>query len=232
MTKPIERPGAKARAGARAPAPKRLPWMDPFLAALAETGVVRHACRTVGIGSTTAYHAKNRDMPFASEWDRAQPPLEFRRNAIAEARQASSVRRRLWQASFLEALAETSNVTVSAARANIPARTVYKLRRESAAFAGQWRAALLEGYDHLEMELLGYLRDPAPARKMDVAAALRLLAAHRETVERERALNEEDDEQAVRDSIDAFLEGMRQRRLANEAILLEADTDDTDDVAG
>jgi hypothetical protein len=56
---------------------------------------------------------------------------------------------------------------------------------------------------------------------MDVPPAIRLLAAHRATVERERALLDEEDEQAVRDSIDAFLEGMRQRRLANEAILLE-----------
>lgn len=223
MTKPSKRRGAKTRAGAIECPPKRLPWMDPFIAALAVTGVVRHACQAVGIGSTTAYGARDRDTRFADEWKRALPPGECRRNAIAEARQASFVRRKHWQTCFLEALAETSNVTASAACAGIPARTVYKLRRESAEFAGKWRAALLEGYDHLEMELLGYLRDPAPERKMDVAAALRLLAAHRETVERERALREEDDEQAVRDSIDAFLEGMRQRRLANAAILLEAE---------
>ena len=76
------------------------------------------------------------------------------------------------------------------------------------------------------MELLGYLRAPQPGRKMDVAAALRLLGAHRETVERRRALAEDEDEQAVLDSIDAFLEDMRQRRLANEAILIEAESGD------
>jgi hypothetical protein len=79
---------------------------------------------------------------------------------------------------------------------------------------------LREGYDNLEIELLGYLRNPDPARKMDVAAAVRLLAAHRAAVERERALEGEEDEQAVLDSIDAFLEGMRERRIANEAALL------------
>ena len=42
------------------------------------------------------------------------------------------------------------------------------------------------------------------------------------TVERERALEDEEDEQAVLDSIDTFLEGMRQRRLANETRLIEA----------
>ena len=131
-----------------------------------------------------------------------------------------------WVPAFLEALAETSNVTASADRVNVPTRTVYKLRREDADFAARWLAALHEGYDNLEMELLGYLRAPQPGRKMDVAAALRLLAAHRETVERRRALAEDEDEQAVLDSIDAFLEDMRQRRLANEAILIEAESGD------
>jgi hypothetical protein len=66
---------------------------------------------------------------------------------------------------------------------------------------------------------------------MDVPSALRLLAAHRATVERERALREDDDEQAVLDSIDSFLEDMRQRRLANTAILAgtgKAANDDAD----
>ena len=61
---------------------------------------------------------------------------------------------------------------------------------------------------------------------MDVAAALRLLAAHRETVERRRALNAEDDEQATLDSIDRFFEDMRQRRRANSAVLTEAENGD------
>jgi hypothetical protein len=64
---------------------------------------------------------------------------------------------------------------------------------------------------------------------MDVASALRLLAAHRATVERLRALTAEDDEQATLDSIDQFFEDMRQRRLANNAILLEAETGDDEE---
>jgi hypothetical protein len=136
---------------------------------------------------------------------------------------------RHWRTYFLQALAETSNVARSAAAVGAAPSRAYKLRREDPAFAALWRAALLEGYDHLEMEVLGYLRDTQPARKMDVASALRLLAAHRETVARERALREDDDEQAVLDSIDQFIEDMRQRRLANGAILLEARRDDGDD---
>jgi hypothetical protein len=58
---------------------------------------------------------------------------------------------------------------------------------------------------------------------MDVAASLRLLAAHRETVERRRSLTEDEDEQEVLDSIDRFIDEMRERRAANEAILTETE---------
>ena len=108
----------------------------------------------------------------------------------------------------------------------MPARTVYQHRRDDPAFAAKWLVALREGYDNLEIELLGYLRAPGLKRKMDVASALRLLAAHRETVARERALAEEENEQAVLESIDAFIEEIRQRRAANAAILIETAGDD------
>ncbi|MCB2088524.1 MAG: hypothetical protein R3E18_07080 [Sphingomonadaceae bacterium] len=126
-----------------------------------------------------------------------------------------------WRSYFLQALAATSNVSAAAEEAGVSISRAYKARREHPDFARQWREALLEGYEHLEMEVLGYLRDPDPKRKMDVANALRLLAAHRETVAKERAYREEEDEQAVLESIDAFIEDMRQRRFANEAILAE-----------
>jgi len=131
-----------------------------------------------------------------------------------------------WRTYFLQALAETSNVTQSAARAGASPSRAYKARREDARFAAQWRAALLEGYDHLELEVLGYLRNPDPKHKMDVASAVRLLTMHAATVARERALREDEDEQEVLDSIDQFIEEMRERRAANAAILIEADPDD------
>ena len=201
---------------------QRLAWEQAFLAALAKGQSVRKAAKAAGVAASTAYWHRNHSERFACAW----------RQACATAGKGEpkpvngALRSPHWRKAFLEALAETSNVTASAARVNVPARTVYKLRREDADFAARWLAALHEGYDNLEMELLGYLREPEPQRKMDVAAALRLLAAHRDTVERRRALMEEDDEQAVRASIDAFLEGMRQRRLANEAILIEAEARD------
>lgn len=126
-----------------------------------------------------------------------------------------------WIPRFLAALAETSNVSASALRARVPLATVYKVRRSDAAFRALWQQALNEGYDNLEMELLGHLRDPESTRKMDVTAALRLLAAHRETVARERALREDDDEEEVLKSIDRFIDDIQRRRAANAAVLAE-----------
>lgn len=122
-----------------------------------------------------------------------------------------------WRTYFLQALAATSNVTASAKEAGVSPSRAYKARREQPDFAAQWRDALHEGYEHLEMEVLAYLRGNDPERKLDVANAIRLLAAHRDTVARMRALEEEGDEQDVLDSIDAMIDQMRRRSLAAQA---------------
>jgi hypothetical protein len=206
-------------------------WASPFLEALARSGCVRQAVREAPVNRGSVYHRRRSNSEFALAWDDAVaaaevgapdacPPtaqLEFAGPAVAN-----------WRRRFLEALAETSNVTASAERANVPVRKIYKLKRENPQFAAGWLAALHEGYDQLEMELLGYLRDPRPLRKMDVSGAIRVLGAHREIIERRRALAGEDD-QATVEALDAFFEGLRQRRLANEAILkLPHDVDDTE----
>lgn len=127
-----------------------------------------------------------------------------------------------WSAVFLAELAATSNVTAAARVAGVATRVVYETRRQDAEFARAWRSALCEGYDALEMALLYRLRvgelKPLPgakrARSFDNATALRLLAAHRETVARERAVREEEDADAILASINAKLEKMRERWLA------------------
>jgi len=133
-----------------------------------------------------------------------------------------------WRTYFLQTLAETSNVSLSAQKAGISPSRAYKARREDADFAAAWRAALLEGYDHLEMEALGYLRAGDSSRKFDVASAIRLLTMHRETVALERARTDDSDEQSVLDSIDAVIEKMRERRAANAAVLAETEVGDGD----
>lgn len=124
-----------------------------------------------------------------------------------------------WRTYFLQALAETSNVRASASAAGISPSRAYKARREDADFAGAWRAALLEGYDHLEMEALGYLRAGDPSRKFDVASAIRLLTMHRATVAAERAQAGDPGEPSALDAIDAMIEQMRRRRAANAALI-------------
>lgn len=93
-----------------------------------------------------------------------------------------------WVKPFLAALAETSNVSRAAKLAGVNASTVYDARRRNRAFAEKWQAALCEGYDNLEMDLLCRLREgelkPSPGakrstRSYDNAVALRLLMAHR-----------------------------------------------------
>lgn len=116
-----------------------------------------------------------------------------------------------WRTYFLQTLAATSNVSAAAQKAGVSVSRAYKARREHPDFAGQWRAALLEGYEHLEMEVLGYLRDPNPERKMDVANALRLLTAHKETIASERAVRTNVSAAEIRDSIDRKVEEIRLR---------------------
>jgi len=126
-----------------------------------------------------------------------------------------------WRTYFLQALAETSNVSQSAVAAGVAASRAYKVRREDPEFAALWAEALREGYDHLEMEALGHLRAADPARKFDVASAIRLLTMHREAVAAERARTGERDPQAVLDSIDAMIDVMRERRAANAVVIAE-----------
>ena len=117
---------------------------------------------------------------------------------------------RHWRATFLATLAETSNVTIAAEKAGVSASRAYYVRRCEPEFERQWFAALCEGYDHLEMEVLRRLRDSdfvtPSGGKYDFGAALRIMAAHRATVGRHRAQMLDQDEEAVLASIDATLE--------------------------
>lgn len=131
---------------------------------------------------------------------------------------------RHWRSLFLDTLAETSNVTASAQMAGVNPSHAYKVRRNEPEFRDAWFAALLEGYEHLEMETLQRLRfgnekdDP----KFDIANAIRILTLHRETVARQRALQNEEDEESVLASLNAKLDLMRQREAATKDLLAES----------
>jgi hypothetical protein len=128
----------------------------------------------------------------------------------AEARQSNR-----WRATFLNHLAESSNVSESAAKAGIGIGRAYKVRREEPEFARQWLMALWEGYSHLEMEVVRRLREgdhsTTDAGRYDFANAIRLLAAHRETASRVMAQQRNVSAADVRASIDRKVEEIRLR---------------------
>lgn len=126
-----------------------------------------------------------------------------------------------WRRHFLAALAETSNVTAAAAAAKVHPSRAYKVRRLEPEFARQWRSALLEGYENLELEVLHRLRFGEPKDgevKFDNTAAMRLLTLHRETVARERAMRENEELGTVRAAIHAKLEQLHRQVVARRAL--------------
>lgn len=123
---------------------------------------------------------------------------------------------RHWRGVFLDVLAETSNVSEAARRAEINPSRAYKVRREEPDFARLWHAALVEGYEHLELDLLARLRagEAKDGPRHDNGSALRLLALHRDAMAHEHARRRNTDAVAARAIIDAKLEELRQRVLA------------------
>lgn len=137
-----------------------------------------------------------------------------RRGAKTRARKAPASRH--WRRMFIAKLGETSNVSAAAAAANITLSHVYKLRREDEAFARAWFDALAEGYDNLEMELLQHLRSKgdeaeaaAPKIRFDPAIAFRCLAAHRDSVAREKGRRTLAGEVATIAAINAKIDKLR-----------------------
>ena len=136
---------------------------------------------------------------------------------------------RHWRALFLATLAETSNVSEAARYAGVNPCRAYKMRRHETGFRQEWYAALLEGYEHLELETLHRLRMGVGKddNKFDIANALRLLMLHKETVARERALRGSEDEESVLASLNAKIDAMRERE-AEVKLMLAEDFDDGD----
>lgn len=143
--------------------------------------------------------------------------------------------RRVWMPPFLARLAETSNVSKAAKAAGISTATVYDLKRRNRAFAGEWRAALCEGYDHLEMELLCRLREgeikraagaKMGVRTFDNPTSYRLLAVHREEVLKARAQRANVSTAEVRASIERKVAALKAEVMARaEEARERGDTD-------
>ena len=200
-------------------------WAGRFLDALRAGNGVRAACNAAGVSSSTPYHLRGRNEDFRQAWAAIQPvdDRRKRRTGPAPRRDASKLDR------FLAELAETSNVAAAAALADVAVNKVYRLRRTDPDFARQWYAALAEGYDNLEMELLQHLRSgetgdtaDGPKRKFDTATALRCLTAHRESVAREKGRRTLAEEAATIEAINAKIDAMRARGKEGEAAMRQS----------
>ncbi|MEM8696479.1 MAG: hypothetical protein AAGE05_10700 [Pseudomonadota bacterium] len=172
-----------------------------FLGYLAEAPNIARASRKTGINSSTAYYWRERDTEFGARMNAilcGVSVLEARRmqrkggSAPALIRRGHNSPNDADIDAFLETLAETSNVCEAARRAGMITATLYRLRRKDPGFARRWLAALDEGYEELEMEMLARARfgvsrkpdDPA----FNEAVSLRLLMAHKDAVALQRAI--------------------------------------------
>jgi hypothetical protein len=200
-------------------------WVARFLDALAGGKGARDAARAAGVAPSTPYHRRRTNDHFRAQWDAIRPVdgRTARRGAPARPRGSAKLER------FLEELAQTSNVAAAAAVADVPTGKVYALRRSDPDFARRWYAALAEGYDNLEMELLQRLRggDAGEAadeskRKFDTATALRCLTAHRESVAREKGRRTLADEAATIASINAKIDLLRARQKESDKAIRAA----------
>lgn len=208
-------------------------WVAPFLQSLRDRIGVHAASEAVGISSSTAYRRRDLDPGFRAAWAAIR---KVGARATPTGRNSGRDKRRIER--FLAELAATSNVAAAAALAEMSVGNMYRLRRTDPAFALRWYAALAEGYDNLEMELLQHLRGhdgdggkggeeretpaEAPKRKLDVATALRCLTAHRESVAREKGRRALADEVATIAGINAKIDAMRARARESDAAIRKA----------
>ena len=192
-------------------------WVAAFLEALRDGNTVAAATRIARTSTSSPYDRRQRSTWFREAWASIAPP-DGRIRANRAPRRARGMAK-LDQ--FLDELAATSNVRAAAEAAGLAVGSIYRRRREDPELARRWYAALAEGYDNLEMELLGHLRagdeggELAKGKsKFDTAAALRCLAAHRESVAREKGRRALADEVVTIESINAKIDKLR---LAGEA---------------
>lgn len=174
-----------------------------FLAALGTCGNVRLACATARVSSTAAYHRRRRDGGFARDWAaalaRAEAALDVEpgdRDGLAARRncrgvlQLRTVRVNDWteqdDATFLEALQASANVTKAADATGKHVSRAYVRRRNCPAFRAAWDATLEEAIARLEWLLMARaterMEPPAPPGEAiaapDTGLALATLKYH------------------------------------------------------
>jgi hypothetical protein len=111
---------------------QELPWEQPFLAALARLGVVTQAARAAGVGRTTV-ETRRRNHPECPRRRAAPFPSTAERPALIDrtTRPGPDSPKAQWRTIFLQALAESSNVSASAAKANVTTASLQGAARGS-----------------------------------------------------------------------------------------------------
>jgi hypothetical protein len=151
------------------------PAKAEFVAALRRGARREDAAAEAGFSLMGFYGARRRDPAFKAEWAdalAATPAAERRERAYAERGERGEIRiasanRRIYQrrrryvlfdaraqAVFLTHFAATCDTKASAEAAGVSESTVHLHCRTDPAFAEAYRAALAEGYVHLEAEAL------------------------------------------------------------------------------
>lgn len=124
-----------------------------------------------------------------------------------------------WRDRFIAHLEQSSSVALSAQRAGVSTARAYRARRNEPAFATAWTLALERGFEDLEMELLRRLREgdllAREGTKYDFAAAIRLIALHRDYAAHPHAGRREVTAAEIRASIDRKIADIR-RRIAQD----------------
>ncbi len=92
------------------------------------------------------------------------------RRALQEQEEHSRTFSQAKRKRFLETLAATCNVRLSAREAEIGMTSCYRLRAKDPGFAEAWRTALAMGYERLEEALLGYAVSRVEAAGIDPGA--------------------------------------------------------------
>lgn len=203
-------------------------WEAPFLSALRASGSIRGSARAAGISTSSIYSRRDHVPHFAEQMRVCLAAAQAEAGSAAgcgTAEAAPAGPRKFDR--FIAELAETSNVTGAAAAAGVTPSQVYKRRRTYPDFARRWFEALAEGYDNLEMELLGRLRagenaDGGGGVKFDTATALRCLTAHRESVAREKGRRTLAAEVTTIAAINAKIDAMRQKQEDNRRAIAAA----------
>lgn len=170
-----------------------------FFEVLAGSGNVRAAAEAIGFSATAVYALRRTRPDFAEKWaaalavPRAGAPGRIVRDCgNGRARRIRCMTQ--WseevEAHFLDLLAATCNVRLSAEETGVGSSSVYRQRRRRADFAAKWEGALEQGYARIEMglvrnaiEALEAEFDPdRPAPRMSIDQAIKVLQAHRAAV--------------------------------------------------